>query len=260
MARGPDFKEKLRGHKAVIIGGSRGIGLGVAEAFLSYGASVHIIGYTQASLDAAIALLKSEYPEAADAVTGSTADVRDEAAITAALQALAPVDHIVYTAVDKRIRGPIGGENIEESQALFGVKFWGQVAVAKAIANHDLINPGGSYTITSGSLSLLPKPGTAVGSALNAAVNTLAKGLAIDLAPKKVRVNAVIPGFVVSPHDASFRTPERAAFLQKAGERLLTGYGVGSTEDIAEAYMYFARARFTTGTLAVVDGGALLSS
>ena len=64
-------------------------------------------------------------------ISGSTSDVRDEAAITAALRALAPVDHIIYTAVDARIRGPIGALDIADAKDLFGVKFWGQVAVAK---------------------------------------------------------------------------------------------------------------------------------
>ncbi|KLO05169.1 NAD(P)-binding protein [Schizopora paradoxa] len=263
MAPGPNFKDELKGHKAVIIGGSRGIGLGVAEAFLSYGAHVHIIGFSERSVIVAVDLLSEEYPDshASSLISGSTSDVRDESRITEALLKLAPVDHIVYTAVDARIRGPIAEEDIKLSQDLFGVKFWGQVAVAKAIAKHDIVNPGGSYTITSGTLSLKPKLDCAVGGALNSAVNALAKGLALDLAHKKVRVNAVIPGFVISPHDAINQdpiTPERKAFLEKAGAGLPTGNGVGSTEDIAEAYIYFARAKFTTGTLAVVDGGALL--
>lgn len=107
----------------------RRIGLGVAEAFLSSGASVSIIASTQASLDAAATLLASEYP--GTTVDGRIADVRDEEAITAAVRALAPVDHIVYTAVDKRIRGDIKDLDIDDAKFLFGVKFWGQVAVAK---------------------------------------------------------------------------------------------------------------------------------
>lgn len=105
--------------------------MGVAEAFLSFGAHVHIIGSTQANLDKAIALLKEEYPDTTLSITGGTADVRNEENITNALRSLAPVDHIVYTAVDSRIRGPIADEDIGKAQDLFGVKFWGQVAVAK---------------------------------------------------------------------------------------------------------------------------------
>ncbi|EKM56833.1 uncharacterized protein PHACADRAFT_254167 [Phanerochaete carnosa HHB-10118-sp] len=255
MAPGPNFKDKLLGHKVVIIGGSRGIGLGVAEAFLSSGAHVHVIGYTAANVDKAVSLLKEEYPDPSLSISGSTSDARDEAAITEALRQLAPIDHIVYTAVDARIRGPISALDIANARELVGVKFWGQVIVAKVIANNDIIKPGGSYTVSSGTLSLRPEPATAVGSALNAAVNALTKGLAIDLAPKRVRVNAVVPGFVTSTHETL--TPEREAALKQRADKLLTGF-IGTTEDIAEAYLYHARAKYTTGTLSVVDGGLLL--
>ncbi len=99
------------------------IGLGVAEAFLSYGAHVHIIGFNQSSVTDAVNLLSNEYPDALS-ITGSTSDVRNESQIVEDLLKLAPVDHIVYTAVDARIRGPIADEDIEKSQELFGVKFW----------------------------------------------------------------------------------------------------------------------------------------
>ena len=83
-----------------------------------------------------------------------------------------------------------------------------------------------------------------MGAALNAAVNTLAKGLALDLTPQKVRVNAVVPGFVTSVHEPP--KGELLATVQKRGEKLLTGF-IGTTRDIAESYLYFAKARYVTG-------------
>lgn len=65
--------------------------------------------------------------------------MRDEDAIPA-LRVIGRVDHIVDIAVDTRIRGPIGGEDIEKSKALFGVK-WGQVAVAKGEFSITLLLP-----------------------------------------------------------------------------------------------------------------------
>lgn len=187
--------------------------MGVAEAFLSFGAHVHIIGFTTASVEKAIALLKEEYPDPALSIAGSTSDVRDESAITETLRALAPVDHIVYTAVDARIRGPIGGLDIASAKDLFGVKFWGQVAVAKgasecmrifapeglialgpAIANYDIIKPGGSYTVSSGTLSLKPAAATAVSSSgcialcslLRRAFRWVVQSMALSIASPKV--------------------------------------------------------------------------
>jgi len=259
MAPNLNYPDKLKDHKVVIIGGSKGIGLTVAEAFLSFGAQVVIVASTEKSLSSATSLLRSEFPSSS--IDSQIADVTVEENITQALRKISTngvIDHIVYTAVDARVRGPIADEDIEKAKDLFGVKFWGQVAVAKAIAKYDLIKPGGSYTITSGSLSLKPKPATAVGAAINGAVNSLAKGLAVDLAPKKIRVNAVIPGVVRDIHAET--TPQREAAYKRSEREILTGFGIGTTEDIAETYLYFARAKFTTGTLALVDGGAIFSS
>lgn len=93
-----------------------------------------VISSTQASLDAAVTLLKSEFPSATESIGGRIANVKDESSVASLFESLAAegaVDHVVYTAVDKRIRGPIVNEDIEEDKELFGIKFWGQVAVAK---------------------------------------------------------------------------------------------------------------------------------
>ena len=113
--------------------------MGVAEAFLSSGANVHIISRSQQSLDSALSILKGEYPNPELTISGSTSDVLNESEITQELLKVAPVDHIVYTAVDKRIRGPIGEVDVADAQELFGVKFWGQVGVAKGtVLDHSV--------------------------------------------------------------------------------------------------------------------------
>jgi hypothetical protein len=58
-------------------------------------------------------------------------DVRNEAAFVQLLQKLAPVDHIVFSGVDKIIRGALENLNLEDAKHLFGVKFWGAVTVGK---------------------------------------------------------------------------------------------------------------------------------
>lgn len=98
---------------------------------------MHIVGRSPTSVSNAVALLKSEYPDPALIVSGSASDVTKEAEITATLrevvQGSGQVDHIVYTAVDERIRGTIEEQDLDEAKGLFGVKFWGQVAVAKGM-------------------------------------------------------------------------------------------------------------------------------
>jgi predicted CDP-diglyceride synthetase/phosphatidate cytidylyltransferase len=64
-------------------------------------------------------------------VSGLIGDVRDEAAIIEVLKGLAPVDHVVFSGVDKVIRGDLAELNLDDAKRLFGVKFWGSVIIGK---------------------------------------------------------------------------------------------------------------------------------
>jgi hypothetical protein len=66
-------------------------------------------------------------------IQGKTLDVRDEDATTALLLSLAPLDHIVFSGVDKIIRGNLADANLDDAKFLFGVKFWGSVVVGKGL-------------------------------------------------------------------------------------------------------------------------------
>jgi hypothetical protein len=67
-------------------------------------------------------------------VTGAVGDVREEGSFVEVLKGLAPVDHIVFSGVDKIIRGELGDLNIDDAKHLFGVKFWGAVIVGKGLS------------------------------------------------------------------------------------------------------------------------------
>jgi hypothetical protein len=64
-------------------------------------------------------------------VEGKVGDVRDEDAFTNLLKSLAPLDHVIFSSVDKIIRGSLADANLDEAKHLFGVKFWGSVVVGK---------------------------------------------------------------------------------------------------------------------------------
>jgi NADP-dependent 3-hydroxy acid dehydrogenase YdfG len=92
---------------------------------LDVGAKVTIISSSQDRVDAAIQRLHSPN------VKGVAADVHDEEAYTQSLRSLAPVDHIVFSAVDTIIRGKLEDLNLDDAKHLFGVKFWGAVITGK---------------------------------------------------------------------------------------------------------------------------------
>ena len=103
-----------------------------------------------------------------------------------------------------------------------------------------------------------PGAGAAVGGALNGAVIALTRGLAIDLAPKQIRVNTVIPGIVLTELWTKLVPRVENRELENSKKRLLVPE-VGTPQDVAESYIYFLRADYSTGQTLVIDGGGLLT-
>lgn len=116
--------------------------------------------------------------------------------------------------------------------------------------SYDIIRPGGSLTLTSGTAGIKPGRGAAVGGALNGGVLTLTKGLAADLSERKIRVNTVVPGLVITElWDKQGKTQEEQKELfENFSASLPVGF-VATPEHIAEAYLYAVRADYATGTL-----------
>ena len=220
------------------------IGYGAAAALLSLGAHITLISSNQTNLTSALSRLNSSHAK------GLVSDVRNETAYTATLLSLAPVDHIIFSAVDNIIRGPLVDASLDSAKHLFGVKFWGAVTTGKIVLKHDIIRPGGSLTLTSGTAALKPGRNAAIGGALNGGVCALTLGLAADLAEKRIRVNTVVPGLVKTPlWDKQGKSPqEQDELFKAAGEKLPVGF-VATPEHIAEAYLYAVRADYTTGKL-----------
>ncbi|KAJ6033957.1 hypothetical protein N7444_011728 [Penicillium canescens] len=239
--------EKLFGKKVLVVGGSSGIGYGAASIILHYGAIVTIVSSSEEKIQSAKKRLGS------DKVRGAVGDVREEAAFTDVLQSLGPFDHVIFCGVDKIIRGDIVDANLDDAKHLFGVKFWGAVVVGKAAAKFDIINRGGSLTLTSGAAALKPGKGAAIGGALNGAVVSLTQGLASELAHKGIRVNTVVPGLVRTElWDKQGQTKEQQKqIFDSVSGSLPVGF-VASPEDIAEAYLYAVRADYACGSLIVI--------
>jgi NAD(P)-dependent dehydrogenase (short-subunit alcohol dehydrogenase family) len=237
----------LTGHRIVVIGGSSGMGLATARAAAEAGAVVTIASSSKERIDAALA----ELPESCD---GAALDVRDEAAVADLFARVGELDHVVFTAGDQADRRAFKDLPLDEARRGFDVRFWGAIAVAKHAAPR--IRPGGSITLTSGTVGVRPVPGAALASAGSAATEGLIRGLAVDLAP--VRVNAVRSGAVRTPLWDAVPEPQRVAILDNFARRALTG-AVGEPQQIAAAHLYLMENNFVTGTVLTVDGGLILT-
>jgi NAD(P)-dependent dehydrogenase (short-subunit alcohol dehydrogenase family) len=110
--------------------------------------------------------------------------------------------------------------------------------------------------LVSGFLSVRPRPNSAIVGSANGALESLARALALELAP--VRVNAVSPGIIDTPIRAAMPEEARRDMLEKAAASLPVKR-VGQGEDIARQIVAFMANGFATGSIVYIDGGALVS-
>lgn len=216
--------------KSIVIGGTSGIGKAVATALSRRAGTVDV----------------------ASRSTGL--DVKDEGAIGAYFDAQGAVDHVIFTAGSSAPGGAVADVPLDEAKQAFDTKFWGAVAVAKAAARH--IRPGGTITLTSGFLARRTVPGAYVKTAMNAALEAVAKILAKELAP--IRVNIVSPGLTDTEAYAGMAGDARAAMLARAAQSLPAGKA-GSADDLAAGCLFAIDNPFVTGAVIDIDGGALIN-
>jgi NAD(P)-dependent dehydrogenase (short-subunit alcohol dehydrogenase family) len=233
---------QLQGQKVVVVGGSSGIGFSTAELAKRESAEVIIASRNAERLNAAAKALSAK---------AIVADVTSDDSIESLFRNVGEVDHVVVTAAQLK-SGPFKTASMDDMRLTMEGKFWGAWRVARS-AN---IKPGGSLTLVSGFLSIRPRPNSAIVGAANGALESLARSLAIDLAP--VRVNAVSPGIIDTPIRAAMLEAARQDMLAKTAAALPVGR-VGVGDDIARQILAFMTIGFATGSIVYIDGGALLT-
>ncbi|WP_336763384.1 SDR family oxidoreductase [Asaia sp. VD9] len=233
----------LNGKRILVIGGSSGIGLAAARSALMKGALVTIASRSLEKLERARA-------ELGDACRCTVLDIRDFDAVAAFFNAYPEWDHVVISAAQTP-SGPIRSLSMQEARQAVDSKFWGAYHVAKAAR----LSASGSLSLVSGFLSVRPSASSVLQGAINAALEGLVRGLALELSP--VRVNAVSPGLIDTPLWAKMDEGKRAAMFARAGEHLPAGR-VGNAEDIAQAILFVMRNGFATGSTVRVDGGGAI--
>jgi NAD(P)-dependent dehydrogenase (short-subunit alcohol dehydrogenase family) len=238
----------LQNHRAVIVGGTSGIGLATAKLFLSQGAQVTVASRLQEKVNAAL-------HELGPTAHGYVMDFQDESQTKQFFEKIGDFDHLVVTAAGGgSSHGSFGALGIDVARAEFESKFWGQYATVKAAL--PFIRKPGSITLTSGAAAARPMKGASTLVAINSAIEGLTRALAMDLAP--IRVNVVSPGVVDTPVFSGVDAASREAMFQKIAQSVLLRH-VAKPEEIAEAYLYLATNTYTTGSVLQVEGGAILS-
>ena len=236
----------LEGKTVVVIGGRSGIGFGVAAAAASENARVVIGSASAAKVASAAQRLPGD-------VRGLPVDVTDESSVAEFFSAIGSFDHLAFTAGDFPVPG-VGAPadaDIDRFTEVMAVRLFGALRAVKYGCRS--IDQAGSITFTSGAAAYRPQKGNWHISALGA-LNTLAGGLAVELAP--VRVNAVSPGFILNaPEDDSETMNElRVQAIASIVDRLPINRA-GQPFEAAQAYLYSMKSPYTTGQEIRVDGG-----
>ncbi|TDL14930.1 NAD-binding protein [Rickenella mellea] len=240
----------LEGKIVLLIGGSSGIGFAVAKAsLLSFASHVVIASSSPQKVKDAVTRLEETISQKSlpGRATGYVVDAHDSAAIRALVTKVGEIDHLVWTSGEPL---KIGFPNIDLDTVrnAFDVRFWGALVAAQSAK----FKPGGSVTMTVGTVVVKPRPTWTVAAGVSGAVDAVARGLAVDLAP--IRVNVISPGIVKTELWDTIPPAQKEKIWSQAEATLLVKH-LCEPEEIAEAYLFVMKCGFITGQRLEVDGG-----
>ena len=235
----------LKDQTVLVIGRGSGLARASALAALDAGARVVAAGRDQETLAAAYA--------GEPGVDAETVDLTDEASIAALGDRLGPVDHVVSTA-SARARGRVAQLDRDAIRLSFDTKVIGPLMLAKHLAPR--MNEGGSFVLFSGVAAAKIAVGTLGVAITNAAADTLARSLALELAP--IRVNAISPGVIDTGAWDAFGEQGKADYFADIRARN-PARRLGTPQDIAAAVLFAMTSTFLTGQTLHVDGGEPLT-
>ncbi len=237
---------ELRGANVLVIGGSSGIGLAIARRAHACGASIAIASRSSERLEAARGVISS-------GTSVHNLDVSNADQVDEIFESLGELDHVVSSIPSHSPVGPLESLDLSAARTALDLKLFGNVNVARAAARS--VVAGGSITMIAAISSRIGSAGLSLLGTANAAVESLGRNLASELAP--IRVNVISPGIVDTDYWAHLEPEQREAMLRDAASKLPTGC-VATAGDIATIATALMMSRNVTGAVIDVDGGMLL--
>lgn len=233
----------LQGQTVVVVGGGSGFGLATALAAAGAGATVVVLSRGQAGVDAALTGLPA-------GAVGYAVNSLDIPALQRTFSEIGRFDHLVYTAGDVPVSGPITGLPMEAVRRAFETRYFGALGAVQCAVDH--LAPGGSITLTSGAATARPRSTSGALASVCGATESLARALAVELAP--IRVNVVRPGFTRTGMWDILDEDARESLFTTAIKTSLVGH-IGEPAEVGRAYLYCMTQTYATGSVITVDGG-----
>ena len=232
----------VQGKKAVVLGGTSGIGLATTRRLAELGAEV-----------VAVSRNPDKAGELPPGVTTRACDVLDREAMAALFAACAPYDILISAATGgDRAFGRFTEMDMDGFQGSFD-KLWGYANTLRFGTAH--LAEDGAIVLVSGAPARQLRPGMVAIGAVGAAVESLVRSVAVEITPR--RINVVSPGVIDTPMMAA-QGEARAKMLAGATKNNLIPRA-GTADEVAQAIVFCVQNDFVTGTTVDVDGGWLLT-
>ncbi len=233
---------EIAGKKALVFGGTSGIGLAAVQQLVDLGASVVALGRDAGKASALPA-----------AVEFKQCDVRDRDAMQSLFAEQAPFDILISAATGgDRAIGPFTEMDMDGYQGSFD-KLWGYANVVRFGEAH--LSPNGAIVLVSGSPARKCGKGQVALSSVGGAVEALARAVAKEIMPK--RINVMSPGLIDTPMVPLKGADREAHYERLTGNNLIPRPGTAA--ECAQGIIFLVQNDFVTGTTLDVDGGILLS-
>ncbi len=245
---------KLAGKIALITGGTSGLGFATAQRFIAEGAQVFITGRRQIELDAAV----QQLGEKATGVQGDISKMEDLDMLFATIKLKAKRLDILFANAGIGEFAPLGQISESHFDKVFGVNVKGTLFTAQKAL--PLMPDGGAIVLNASMVSVKGFPALGVYAASKAALRSFARTWSVDLKERRIRVNAINPGTIITPgyKNELGLSDEQIGQIKEQTAATTPSGRVGTPDEVAKAVLFLASddSSYINGVELFVDGGA----